>query len=41
VRTVAGFVTAMITSAILTALVAMYLNADSKRMHAGLMNGAG
>lgn len=40
VRTVAGFITAFITSAILTALVAMYLNADSKRMHAGLLSGA-
>ena len=40
VRTVAGIITAFITSAILTALVAMYLNADSKRMHAGLMKSA-
>ena len=32
-RTVMGFVTAIITSAIVTALVAMYLNADSSRMH--------
>ena len=34
-RTVAGVVTAVITSAIVTTLVAMYLNADSKRMHVG------
>lgn len=33
-RTVLGFVTAAITSAIVTALVAMYLNADSERFHA-------
>ncbi len=32
-RTVLGVVTAVITSAIVTALVAMYLNADSTRMH--------
>jgi len=32
-RTVVGIVTAVITSAIVTALVAMYLNADSGRMH--------
>ena len=32
-RTVIGIVTAVITSAIVTALVAMYLNADSGRMH--------
>ena len=35
VRTVVGIVTAIITSAIVTTLVAMYLNADSKRMHEG------
>lgn len=33
VRTVLGIVTALITSAIITTLVAMYLNADSDRMH--------
>ncbi len=33
-RTIAGFITAAITSAIVTALVAMYLNADSERFHA-------
>jgi predicted PurR-regulated permease PerM len=32
-RTVIGIVTAVITSAIVTALVAMYINADSTRMH--------
>jgi predicted PurR-regulated permease PerM len=32
-RTVAGFVLAAITSAIVTALIAMYLNADSERFH--------
>ncbi len=32
-RTVLGIVTAVITSAIVTTLVAMYLNADSQRMH--------
>lgn len=32
-RTVVGIVTAVITSAIVTALVAMYINADSSRMH--------
>jgi predicted PurR-regulated permease PerM len=32
-RTVIGIVTAVITSGIITALVAMYLNADSVRMH--------
>jgi predicted PurR-regulated permease PerM len=37
VRTVAGIVTAIITSGIVTALVAMYLNADSKRMHSGVV----
>ncbi len=37
VRTVAGIITAAITSAILTALVAMYLNADSHRMHGRLV----
>lgn len=36
VRTIAGIITAIITSAILTTLVAMYLNADSVRMHRGL-----
>lgn len=35
VRTVVGIVTAIITSAIITTLVAMYLNADSRRMHEG------
>jgi predicted PurR-regulated permease PerM len=33
VRTVLGIVTALITSAIITTLVAMYLNADSDRLH--------
>ncbi len=33
VKTIVGIVTAIITSAIITTLVAMYLNADSKRMH--------
>jgi len=33
VRTVLGIVTAVVTSAIVTALVAMYLNADSARLH--------
>ncbi len=37
VRTVAGIVAAIITSAIVTALVAMYLNADSSRFHDGLV----
>lgn len=32
-RTVLGIATAVVTSAIVTALVAMYLNADSTRMH--------
>lgn len=38
VRTVAGIVTAIITSAIVTVLVAMYMNADSWRMHAGVLD---
>ncbi len=33
VKTVLGIVTALITSAIITTLVAMYLNADSGRLH--------
>lgn len=33
VRTAVGILTALITSAIITTLVAMYLNADSRRMH--------
>jgi predicted PurR-regulated permease PerM len=33
VKTAVGIVTAMVTSVIITTLVAMYLNADSKRMH--------
>ncbi len=33
VKTAVGIVTALITSAIITTLVAMYLNADSGRMH--------
>lgn len=37
VRTVVGIVTAIITSAIVTVLVAIYLNADSRRMHAGVI----
>ena len=37
VRTVAGVVTAVITSAIVTVLVAMYLNADSSRFHTGVV----
>jgi predicted PurR-regulated permease PerM len=32
-RTVAGFIAAAITSAIVTVLIAMYLNADSERFH--------
>ncbi len=36
VRTFAGIITALITSAILTVLVAMYLSADSFRMHKGV-----
>lgn len=39
VRTVAGMLTAIITTALVTILVAIYLNADSKRMHAGLIKG--
>lgn len=38
VRTVVGIVTAILTSAIVTALVAMYMNADSQRMHGGVLN---
>ena len=38
VRTVVGIVAAIITSAIVTTLVAMYLNADSRRMHTGLVS---
>lgn len=34
-RTVAGVVAAVVTSAIVTTLIAMYLNADSKRLHVG------
>lgn len=37
-RTVVGIVTAIITSAIITTLVAMYLNADSRRMHEGTIS---
>ncbi len=37
-RTVAGIVVAIITSAIVTILIAMYLNADSRRMHEGLIH---
>ena len=37
VRTVAGVVTAIITSAIVTVLVAMYTNADSNRAHASVL----
>jgi predicted PurR-regulated permease PerM len=37
VRTVLGIVTALITSAIITTLVAMYLNADSGRLHDATM----
>ena len=33
VRTVVGVVTALLTSGVVTALVAMYLNADSERLH--------
>jgi predicted PurR-regulated permease PerM len=33
VKTAVGILTALITSAIITTLVAMYLNADSRRMH--------
>lgn len=38
VRTVVGIVTAILTSAIVTTLVAMYLNADSRRMHTALVS---
>jgi predicted PurR-regulated permease PerM len=38
VRTVLGIITAIITTGILTALIAIYLNADSRRMHAGLVD---
>ena len=37
VRTIAGLITAIITSAIVTVLVAMYLNADSSRFHRGVI----
>jgi predicted PurR-regulated permease PerM len=37
VRTIAGMLTAIVTTALVTALVAIYLNADSRRMHAGLI----
>jgi predicted PurR-regulated permease PerM len=37
VRTIVGIITAIITSAIVTTLVAMYLNADSRRMHTGVI----
>lgn len=37
VKTIAGLVTAIITSAIVTVLVAMYLNADSSRFHRGVV----
>lgn len=37
VRTVAGIITVVITSTILTTLIAMYLNADSIRMHKGII----
>ena len=36
-RTVAGILVALVTSLIVTILIAMYLNADSKRMHDGLI----
>jgi len=38
VKTIAGLVTAIITSAIVTVLVAMYLNADSSRFHQGVID---
>lgn len=38
VRTVVGIVTAIVTSAIVTALVAMYLNADSLRLYQGAVD---
>lgn len=38
VRTVLGIITAIITTGILTALIAIYLNADSRRMHTGLVD---
>lgn len=38
VRTAVGIVTALITSAIITTLVAMYLNADSGRMHVATLS---
>ena len=37
VRTVLGIITAIITTGILTALIAIYLNADSRRFHSGLV----
>ena len=37
VRTIAGLIAAVITSAIVTVLVAMYLNADSSRFHRGMI----
>lgn len=38
VRTVLGIITAILTTGILTALIAIYLNADSNRMHAGVVH---
>jgi predicted PurR-regulated permease PerM len=38
VKTAVGIVTALITSAIITTLVAMYLNADSGRMHTATLS---
>lgn len=38
VKTAVGIVTALITSAIITTLVAMYLNADSGRMHVATLS---
>ncbi len=38
VKTIAGLVTAIITSAIVTVLVAMYLNADSSRFRQGVID---
>ncbi len=37
VKTAVGIITALVTSAIITTLVAMYLNADSKRMHSATL----
>lgn len=36
IRTVAGFLTAMVMSALITMMIAIYLNADSEKLHQGL-----